>query len=119
NVSLATAMLEDAAWQAYSVTSEVIPSDVPGLLAMAVRQPAGVVFGIAPWNAPVILGTRAVATPLAFGNTVVLKASEICPRTHAAIARALDDAGLPRGVINLLTHRVDDAPDVVDELIAH
>jgi vanillin dehydrogenase len=119
NVKLATEMLEQAAAQAYAVTGEVIPSDVPGLLAMGVRQPAGVVVGIAPWNAPVILGTRAVATPLAYGNTVVLKASESSPRTHAAIARALDDAGLPPGVINLLTHEADDAPDVVDELIAH
>ena len=65
----------------------MIPSDVPGLLAMGVRQPVGVVVGIAPWNAPVILGTRAVATPLAYGNTVVLKGSEECPRTHAAIVR--------------------------------
>ena len=48
----------------------------------ASRQPAGVVLGIAPWNAPVILGVRAVAMPLACGNTVVLKASEICP-AHA------------------------------------
>ncbi|MFL5867847.1 MAG: aldehyde dehydrogenase family protein, partial [Thermoleophilaceae bacterium] len=70
-------------------------------------------------NAPVILGTRAVASPLAYGNTVVLKASEICPRTHAEIARALDDAGLPPGVINLVTHEADDAADVVDELITH
>ena len=41
------------------ITGEVIPSDVPGLLAMAVRQPVGVVLAIAPWNAPVILGVRA------------------------------------------------------------
>jgi acyl-CoA reductase-like NAD-dependent aldehyde dehydrogenase len=60
-----------------------------------------------------------VASPLAYGNTVVLKASEICPQTHAEIARALDDAGLPPGAINLITHDRDDAPDVVDELIAH
>ena len=65
---------------------------------MGVRQPAGVVVGIAPWNAPVILATRAVATPLAYGNTVVLKASEKCPRTHAAVVRAIADAGLPAGV---------------------
>src|SRR5262249_38277245 len=81
--------------------------------------PAGVVAGIAPWNAPVILGTRAVATPLAYANTVVLKASEICPRTHGAIVKALDDAGLPPGVVNLITNAPDDAPDVVDELIGH
>ena len=64
---------------------------------MGVRQPVGVVVGIAPWNAPVILSTRAVATPLAYGNTVVLKASEKCPRTHAAVVRALVDAGAARG----------------------
>jgi vanillin dehydrogenase len=119
NVQLASGMLGDAAAQVYQVAGEVIPSDVPGLLAMGIRQPAGVVVGIAPWNAPVILATRAVATPLAFGNTVVLKASEVCPRTHGAIARALHDAGLPAGVINLVTHQAEDAPDVVDALIAH
>jgi vanillin dehydrogenase len=119
NCQLAAGMLGEAAAQTTAVRGEVIPSDVPGLLAMGIRQPAGVVVGIAPWNAPVILGTRAVASPLAYGNTVVLKASEICPHTHAEIARALDDAGLPPGVINLITHDPDDAPDVVDELIAH
>ncbi len=86
---------------------------------MGVRQPAGVVVGIAPWNAPVILSTRAVATPLAYANTVVLKASEVCPRTHGAVVRALFDAGLPPGVINLITNAPADAADVVDELIAH
>jgi benzaldehyde dehydrogenase (NAD) len=112
-------MLREAAAQAYALVGEVIPSDVPGKLAMGVRQPAGVVVGIAPWNAPVILATRAVAMPLAYGNTVVLKASELCPRTHGAVARALDDAGLPPGVVNFLTHAPADAPGVVEELIAH
>ncbi len=119
NCDLAAGMLEEAAAQTTAVTGEVIPSNVPGLTAMSVRRPAGVVVGIAPWNAPVILGTRAVATPLAFGNTVVLKASEVCPRTHAAIAEALHDAGLPDGAVNLVTHEADAAADVVDELIAH
>ena len=119
NCDLASRMLREAAAQAYSVVGEVIPSDVPGSLAMGVRQPAGVVVGMAPWNAPVILGTRAVATPLAYGNTVVLKASEQCPRTHAAIVRALVDAGLPDGTVNLIIHAAEDAPEVVDELIAH
>jgi acyl-CoA reductase-like NAD-dependent aldehyde dehydrogenase len=119
NCSLAAGMLGEAAAQTTAVTGEVIPSDVPGLTAMGVRVPAGVVVGIAPWNAPVILGTRAVATPLAYGNTVVLKASEVCPRTHGAIAAAINDAGVPAGAINLITHEADAAPDVVDELIAH
>jgi benzaldehyde dehydrogenase (NAD) len=119
NVQLAAGMLREAAAQAYGLVGEVIPSDVPGKLAMGVRQPAGVVAAIAPWNAPVILATRAVAAPLAYANTVVLKASEICPRTHAAVVRALTDAGLPDGAINLITHDPADAPEVVDELIAH
>ncbi len=119
NVMLAAGMLREAAAQAYGLVGEVIPSDVPGKLAMGVRAPAGVVAAIAPWNAPVILSTRAVASPLAYANTVVLKASEICPRTHAAVIRALVDAGLPPGAINLITNDPADAPDVVDELIAH
>ena len=119
NVDLAAGMMREAAAQAYGAVGEVIPSDVPGKLAMGVRAPAGVVVAIAPWNAPVILAPRAVATPLAYGNTVVLKASEICPRTHAAVVGALQDAGLPPGVINLITNDPADAADVVEELIAH
>jgi acyl-CoA reductase-like NAD-dependent aldehyde dehydrogenase len=119
NCDLASRMLREAAAQTYAVTGEVIPSDVPGALSMGVRVPVGVVVGMAPWNAPVILSTRAVATPLAYGNTVVLKASERCPRTHGAVARAIADAELPAGAINLVTHAPDGAPDVVDELIAH
>jgi benzaldehyde dehydrogenase (NAD) len=119
NVQLAAGMFREAAAQAYGLVGEVIPSDVPGKLAMGVRAPAGVVVGIAPWNAPVILSARAVATPLAYANTVVLKASEICPRTHGAVVESLVDAGMPPGVINLITNAPEDAADVVDELIAH
>jgi benzaldehyde dehydrogenase (NAD) len=119
NVQLAAGVLREAGAQAYGLVGETIPSDVPGKLAMAVRAPAGVVVAIAPWNAPVILGTRAVATPLAYANTVVFKASESCPRTHSAIVEALLDAGLPDGVINFLSNAPADAADVVDELIAH
>jgi benzaldehyde dehydrogenase (NAD) len=119
NCMLASGMLREAAAQTYGTLGEVIPSDIPGKLAMAVRAPAGVVVGIAPWNAPVILSTRAVATPLAFGNTVVLKASELCPQTHAHVASAIADAGIPPGVINFLTNSPADAAEVVDELISH
>ncbi|HLM26978.1 MAG TPA: aldehyde dehydrogenase [Thermoleophilaceae bacterium] len=119
NVDLAAGMLEEAAALTTSITGEVIPSNVPGLTAVGVRQPAGVVLGIAPWNAPVILGTRAVATPLACGNTVILKASEVCPRTHGEIVRAIQDAGAPEGVINLVTHEPEAAAEVANELIAH
>ena len=76
---------------------EVIPSDVPGALAMGVRQPVGVVVGIAPWNAPVILATRSVATPLAYGNTVVLKAlGEVPAHPRRRRARASTTPGFRR-----------------------
>ena len=80
NVMLGAGMIREAAAITTQISGEVIPSDKPGLLSLALREPAGVVLGIAPWNAPVILGCRAIATPLACGNTVILKASERCPR---------------------------------------
>ncbi|HVW70926.1 MAG TPA: aldehyde dehydrogenase family protein, partial [Steroidobacteraceae bacterium] len=89
NVHLAAGMLREAAAMTTQISGELIPSDVPGSLAMGVRQPAGVVLGIAPWNAPIILGVRAIAMPLACGNTVILKASEVCPATHRLIGAVL------------------------------
>src|SRR3954453_12768820 len=119
NCQLASGMMREAGAQAYAVTGQVIPSDIPGAMALARRQPAGVVVGIAPWNAPVILGTRAIATPLGYGNTVILKGSELCPRTHAQIVLCVQDAGAPEGVINYLTNDPGDAAEVVEALIAH
>jgi len=119
NVGLAADMLREAAALTTRITGEVIPSNRPGTRAMAVRQPAGVVLSIAPWNAPVILGVRSLATPLACGNTVVFKSSEICPRTHRLIAEALQEAGLPAGVLNVVSNAPEDAPDLVEALIAH
>jgi benzaldehyde dehydrogenase (NAD) len=119
NVHLAAGMLREAAALTSQIGGEVIPSDVPGNLAMALRAPAGVVVGMAPWNAPVILGVRAVATPLACGNTVVLKGSELCPATHGLIIEALQAAGLPAGVVNFVTNAPEDAAAVVEALVAH
>jgi acyl-CoA reductase-like NAD-dependent aldehyde dehydrogenase len=119
NVHVAVGMLREAAAQTYSMVGEVIPSDVPGLTALGLRQPAGVTVGIAPWNAPLILGVRAVAMPLAYGNTVILKASEQTPGTHAEIARALHDAGVPAGAINLITNAAEDGPQIVERLVTH
>lgn len=83
------------------------------------RRPAGVVLGIAPWNAAVALAVRAVAAPLACGNTVVLKGSELCPKTHEWVAELINSAGLPPGVLNFITHAPDHASEVVETLIAH
>ncbi|HYE49121.1 MAG TPA: aldehyde dehydrogenase [Azospirillaceae bacterium] len=119
NVALAASVLREAAALTTQVGGEIIPSDRPGCLAMAVREPAGVVLGIAPWNAPVILGARAVALPLACGNTAVLKASETCPRTHRLLAETIAGAGLPPGALGLVTHAPADAAACVGALIDH
>ncbi len=118
NVTLAANMLREAAAMTTQIDGSLIPSNVPGSLAMAVRQPCGVVLGIAPWNAPVILGTRALAMPLACGNTVVLKASEVCPGVHRLIGTVLQEAGLGDGVVNVVTNAPEDAAAVVEHLIA-
>jgi acyl-CoA reductase-like NAD-dependent aldehyde dehydrogenase len=119
NVMLGAGMVREAAALTTQIGGEVIPSDKPGLLSLALREPAGVVLGIAPWNAPIILGCRAIATPLACGNTVILKASERCPRTHGLIVEAFAYAGFPAGVVNLVTNTPADAAEAVGALIDH
>ena len=119
NVMLAADMLVEAASLTTQIKGEIIPSNRPGTTAFAIRQPAGVVLAMAPWNAPVILGVRSIATPLACGNTVVMKTSELCPRVHALIIEAVAEAGFPDGVLNAISNDPDDAPQIVEALIAH
>ena len=119
NVQLGAGMIREAAALTTQITGEIIPSDKPGLLSLALREPVGVVLGIAPWNAPVILGCRAIATPLACGNSVILKASERCPKTHALIVAAFAEAGFPKDVVNLVSNAPDEAAEVVGALIDH
>ncbi len=117
NLGLAASIVREAAALTTQISGEVIPSDKPGCLAMALREPVGVILGIAPWNAPIILGVRAISVPLACGNAVILKASETCPRTHEIIVEAFAEAGFPEGVVNVVTNAPADAGDVVGALI--
>ena len=118
NVHLGAGILREAAALTTQITGDVIPSDKPDVLALALRQPVGVVLGMAPWNAPVILGVRAIAAALACGNTVILRSSEFCPATHHLIGAVLNEAGFPKGVVNVLSNAPADAPAVVEALIA-
>ncbi|WP_313801735.1 aldehyde dehydrogenase [Sphingobium sp.] len=119
NLMLSSSMVREAAGLTTQIGGEVIPSDRPGCIAMAIREPAGVVLSMAPWNAPIILATRAIAVPLACGNTVVLKASEQCPRTHGLIIEAFVEAGLGGGIVNLITNAPQNAAEVVGAMIDH
>jgi len=119
NLMLAVTMVREAAALTTQIGGEVIPSDKPGSIALSMREPAGVILGIAPWNAPIVLGVRAIAVPLACGNSVILKASEQCPRTHALIVEAFNEAGFPEGTVNLVTNTPAEAAAVVGALIDH
>ncbi len=119
NLMLAAGIIREAAAMTTQIAGDVIPSDKPGCIAMALREPVGVMLGIAPWNAPIILGVRAIAMPLACGNTVVLKASEQCPRTHALIVEAFQAAGFPEGAVQIVSNAPEDAGEIVGALIDH
>ncbi|HTW89509.1 MAG TPA: aldehyde dehydrogenase [Candidatus Binataceae bacterium] len=119
NVGLAAGIMREAASLTTQVTGETIPTDKPGCLSITIRQPVGVILSIAPWNGPVILAVRAIAYPLACGNTVVLKASELSPGTHHLIGEVMREAGLPQGVVNIISNAPADAAKIVGALIAH
>jgi vanillin dehydrogenase len=119
NVHLAIGMFKEAASITTHVKGEIIPADKPGAFCMAIRRPAGVVLSIAPWNAPVILAVRSFVTALACGNTVVLKASESSPGTQILLGQLLRDAGLPAGVLNVITNAPADAAVIGETLISH
>ncbi|RDX48153.1 aldehyde dehydrogenase [Lentinus brumalis] len=114
-----TGFLRNYASMAMNMKGEAFPSIVPGGRVMAQRRAFGVVFGIAPWNAPTGLTIRAIAVPIICGNTVVLKCSEESPRTQAIIAELFEEAGLPKGVLNFISMSREDSPARTAEIIAH
>jgi acyl-CoA reductase-like NAD-dependent aldehyde dehydrogenase len=119
NVFLTAQLFREAAGLATQIQGETLPTDKPGTLSMTVRQPVGVIFSMAPWNGPGVLAARAIAYPIVCGNTVVFRASETSPRTHAIIAEVLHEAGLPAGVLNFITSSPEEAGRVVEAIIAH
>jgi acyl-CoA reductase-like NAD-dependent aldehyde dehydrogenase len=111
-------LLRQAAGAAYAPVGQVIPSDLPGAFAMGMRRPVGVVGAIAPWNAAVILSARSIATPMVFGNTVVLKPSEESPWVGGLLwAEIFAEAGLPAGVLNVVTHAPGEAAAIAGEFV--
>ena len=108
-----------AAAAAYQVTGEILPSD-HGKLSLVVREPLGAVSVISPWNFPLILSSRGFAVALAVGNAIVLKPSEETPVSGGLlIAEVLEEAGIPKGVFNVVTCSRDSVGEVGDELISN
>ncbi len=86
----------------YTLGGQTIPHDLPGNLLYTTRQPLGVVALITPWNFPVAIPAWKLAPALVSGNTVVLKPASIAPALALELARALVEAGLPKGVLNVV-----------------
>ncbi|MGE3401064.1 MAG: aldehyde dehydrogenase family protein [Vicinamibacterales bacterium] len=82
---------------------QTVPSELRDKFAMSVRQPLGVVSAITPWNFPVAIPAWKVIPALVCGNTVVLKPSSLTPLSAINFVRVLADAGVPPGVVNLVT----------------
>ncbi|KAF8804740.1 aldehyde dehydrogenase [Phlegmacium glaucopus] len=116
----ASNFLRTQAGLAYQLRGEIYQSGTaPGAQVIAQRRAMGVCFGIAPWNAPFALTLRAVAAPILCGNTVVLKSSEVSPRSQALVVELFEDSGLPAGVLNLISLSRENAPALTAEIIAH
>jgi vanillin dehydrogenase len=101
-VSFTVNMLRAVAGEARRIHGDVIPADIPGMMSLAIRRPLGVVAGIAPFNFPLVLGTKKVCLALAAGNTFVLKPSEETSLLGLKIAEIFEKAGLPAGVLNVV-----------------
>ncbi|RMR03569.1 Salicylaldehyde dehydrogenase [Pseudomonas savastanoi pv. glycinea] len=119
NVGASANLLREAAALTTQIKGETIPTDKANTLSMTLRQPVGTVLSIVPWNGPVVLGARAIAYPLACGNTVIFKGSENSPRTHELLAEAFYEAGFPPGVLNFIISAPEDASAVTEALISH
>lgn len=118
--SFAPGLLREAAGQTHAATGEILPADLPGAFYMAMRQPVGVVAGIGPWNAPLILSLRSVCLPIAYGNTAVLKPStESAVAGGVLIAEVFHEAGFPNGVLNVVTNGPGDSSEIGDEFIGN
>lgn len=98
---------------------ETVPSELRDKFAMAIRQPFGVVGLITPWNFPIAIPTWKTFPALVSGNTIVFKPAEDTPACAAALVDVLMEAGLPDGVLNLVTGYGEEAgqPIVEDERV--
>ncbi|KKP00090.1 aldehyde dehydrogenase [Trichoderma harzianum] len=119
NINTAADLIRDAASRTSSIEGSFPTLMDPNTSGIVMREPYGVVLSVAPWNAPYILPTRSIVGPVAAGNTVILKASEFAPQCMRALVSAFHEAGLPKGVINMIAHDRDTAAEITSALIAN
>ncbi|KAK6860074.1 Aldehyde dehydrogenase [Apiospora arundinis] len=117
NINGAIDVIRDVAGRVSSINGAVPALIDPSVDAMVLKEPYGVVLAIAPWNAPYILGTRAILQPIAAGNTTVFKGSELSPIIFWAITSCFQEAGIPNGVINFISTDPAHAAELTSALI--
>jgi aldehyde dehydrogenase (NAD+) len=104
-VGRAAAEARFMAGEASRATGQTFPSERQGVACHTVSEPLGVVAAICPWNFPVVTPVRKIAPALAFGNAVVFKPSSLTPWSAVYLTTLLAKAGVPSGIVNLVTGR--------------
>lgn len=114
-------MFKETAWQATyiaeylhffagaadKINGETLPIDKPEMFVFTDREPLGVVAAVVPWNSQMFLSAVKIGPALAAGNTIVLKVSEHAPAPLLAFGKLVAEAGIPDGVVNILTGHAD------------
>src|ERR1700686_4457222 len=115
-MDLVAATLQQVAGWVYLPKGEVLETNQPNTHSIGLRRPLGVCASFTPWNGANILSWRAVISPVAAGNTVVVKPSEFAPVSAGImVAEVAEEAGFPAGVINVVTHAPGSAAPIADE----
>jgi acyl-CoA reductase-like NAD-dependent aldehyde dehydrogenase len=118
-IEFAISCIREIASRISSMVGEVPNMASPDTIGFIFREALGPILLIAPWNAPIILAGRSLASIIGAGCSVVFKASELSPKTHHMLAEAFIESGVPSGVINVIQTSKEDAAVVTETLIAH
>ncbi len=118
-VAYAASFLEWFGEEAKRVYGDTIPTYLRDRRIIVTKEPVGVTAGITPWNFPAAMPTRKAAPALGAGCTMVLKPAEQTPLTALAVMRLGEEAGLPPGVLSIVTGDADDAPEIGREMTSN
>jgi succinate-semialdehyde dehydrogenase/glutarate-semialdehyde dehydrogenase len=118
-VAYAASFFEWFGEEAKRVYGDTVPSPWPDKRLVVLKEPVGVTAGITPWNFPSAMPTRKSAPALAAGCTMVLKPAEQTPLSALAVAALADEAGLPPGVLSVVTGAAQDAPAIGREMTSN
>src|SRR5438046_2103485 len=118
-VLYAASFLEWFGEEAKRIYGDTIPTYMQDRRVVVLRQPIGASAGITPWNFPAAMPARKAAPALAAGNTMVLKPAEQTPLTALAVMKLGEEAGLPPGVLSVVTGDAADAPTIGSEMTSN